>query len=116
MPDALFVGGSLAAGLLFSGGLMTAAQERRPLEMASGISRLWPALIRWLRDARPGRWLSAGIERAGWRETPERIAVMALALALCLGVAGWLIAPAVSPMGFIAGCVLVEVTLNSAIQ
>jgi Flp pilus assembly protein TadB len=116
MPDALFVGGSLAAGLLFSGGVMAAAHEGNPVEMASGISRLRSAIIRWLRDAGPGRWLSAGIERAGWRETPERIAVMTLALASCMAVAGWLIRPVVSPMGFIAGCVLVQASLNSAIE
>lgn len=116
MPDALFVGGSLAAGLFFSGGVMAAAQERHPIEVASGISRLRPAISRWLRNGGPGRWLSAGIERAGWRETPERIAVMALALAFGMAAAGWMIAPVVSPMGFIAGCVLVQVSLNSAIE
>lgn len=116
MPDALFVGATLAAGLLFSGGVMAAAQERPPGDMPRGISRVRPAIGRWLRDAGPGRWLAACIERAGWRETPERIAVMALSLAICMAVAGWLIAPVVSPMGFIAGCVLVQVSLNSAIE
>lgn len=116
MPDALFFAGSLAAGLLLSGGVMAAAQERLPGDLARGMSRLRPAISLWLRAAGPGRWLSAGIERANWRETPERIAVMALALALCMAVAGWMVAPVASPLGFIAGCVLVLVSLNSSIE
>lgn len=116
MPDAILVGGSLAAGLLCSGGVMAAARERRDIDMEAEISRLRTPISRWLRNVGLARWLSSGIERAGWHETPERVTALALALALCLGVAGWLVAAALAPLGFTAGCVVVLVALNSAVE
>jgi tight adherence protein C len=116
MRDALFVGGALVAGLFCSGGVMAAGYERQAVERSRRASKQRAAISSWLRDARPGRWLSAGIERAGWSETPERITVMALALALCLAAIGWMIAPVLAPIGFTAGCVLVLMSLNSAIE
>lgn len=116
MPDVTWIGGSLAAGLLCSGGVMAAARESHRPVTRGEISRLRVTGGRWLRDARPARWLTSAVERAGWRETPERVAVMGLALALCMAVTGWVVAPVVAPLGFIAGCVLVMVSLNSAVE
>ncbi|MGA8923463.1 MAG: hypothetical protein WB682_09990 [Candidatus Dormiibacterota bacterium] len=116
MPDGLVVGGAVAAGLLCSAGVLVGALETHLFDLRRHVSRLRAAISRSLRDAGPGRWLSTGIERAGWPETPERIVVIALALAICTAAAGWVIAPVVAPMGFLAGCVVVVASLNSAIQ
>jgi Flp pilus assembly protein TadB len=116
MPDGLLVGGAITAGLCFSGAVMAAAQHSHAGDLARLISGLGRATRRWLRGAQQGRWLSACIERSGWRESPERIAVMALSLAFCMALVGWMIAPFVAPIGFIAGCVLVLASLNSAIE
>ena len=115
MPDA-WIGGSLAAGFLFSGCVIVAAWHRQPVDLVGELSRLRTALVEWWGDAGPARSLSAAIERAGWRETPERLVAMALALALCIAAASWLVAPVVAPLGFVAGCVLVLVALNSAVE
>ncbi|HUZ88048.1 MAG TPA: hypothetical protein VNF26_13970 [Candidatus Baltobacterales bacterium] len=115
MPDA-WIAGSIGAGLLCSGGVMLATQQRPSIDLAGAISELHTAVGRWWRGARPARWLSAAIERAGWRETPERVTAMALALALSMAAASWLITPIVAPLGFAAGCVLVFASLNSAVE
>ena len=115
MADA-WIAGSLAAGLLCSGGVMVAAWHRPFIDLAGAISSLTKSLGRSWRGARPGRWLSSAIERAGWRETPERLTALAVALSLGMAAAAWLIAPIVTPLGLVAGCVLVVATLNSAVE
>ena len=70
------------------------------------------------------RWLAAQIERAGWRETPERLIVLAAAAAGGLGAlgmgAGAMVAPATASSLGIAGAACgvsaVAVALRSAIE
>jgi hypothetical protein len=61
------------------------------------------------------RRLAREIARAGWRDTPERVVTVAMAVAVCLGVLGASISPALGILGFFGGCAASAVTLNSAI-
>lgn len=116
MPDEARIGASLAAGLLCSAGVIAAAWQGPALGLPARISRLAAALGRSWRTAAAARWLAAAIERAGWRETPQRVATMAVALALSMATAGSLIAPIMAPVGLVAGCVLVLASLSTAAE
>lgn len=116
MPDEMLIGSSLAAGLLCSSGVMAAAWNGQPIDPAGELSSFTTALGRWWRVAGPARWLASAIERAGWGETAERVTAMALALALCMAAASSLVAPIIAPLGFVAGCVMVLASLNSAVE
>lgn len=116
MPDETWIGGSLAAGLLCSGGVIAAAWQGSPVDLVARISSLSATLGGSWRTAAAVRWLASAIERAGWRETPERVATMALALALCLGAAGALVAPILAPVGLVTGCGLVLASLSAAAE
>ena len=114
MPEPSTVGAAISAGVLLSGGTIAlgAASELRPFR--ARVDRLRSAADSRLKTDRAGRWLSRSIERAGWRETPERIATMAVALGCSLGVAGWALAPVLAPVGFTGGCALVGWWVRSA--
>ncbi len=116
MPDEAWIGGSRAAGFLCSGGVIAAAWQGPPLELPSRIARLKAALGRSWRTATAARWLAAAIERAGWRETPQRVAAMAVALALSMAAAGSLVGPIMAPVGLVTGCVVVLACLSTAAE
>ncbi len=62
------------------------------------------------------RRLARDIERAGWREPPERIAVPAVAASLCLGVLGAAVSPVVAIFGAGTGGVVFLVVLHAAVE
>lgn len=89
MPDPFTVSGSILAGAMVAAAIVIAARGEGPIRasiLATG--RLRSALARALQLSNARDWLDAQLERAGWNETPERAAVLAAALAACLGVLG----------------------------
>src|SRR5260370_31610001 len=90
MPDPIFVAASRAAGALSCAVVFIAF---------GGASHRIDATSRARRTARPAieRALHVGdlrarlaidLERAGWRESPERVTVFAIALSACMAVLG----------------------------
>src|SRR5260370_1966381 len=90
MPDPIFVAASRAAGALSCAVVFIAF---------GGASHRIDATSRARRTARPAieRALHVGdlrarlaidLERAGWRESPERVPVFAIALSACMAVLG----------------------------
>src|SRR5712692_5560171 len=87
MPDATLAAGAIGAGVLVStavlvacGGAMSAYGVVRT-SVRNTVARIVVA-----RSARAR--LAVDLDRAGWRESPERICVLAIALAACLAVLG----------------------------
>lgn len=81
------------------------------------------AIARVLLVRRARARLAVDLDRAGWRESPERICVLAIALAACLAVFGATTTSALTPggaavmcgTGILAGLGLPFITLRSAI-
>jgi Flp pilus assembly protein TadB len=81
--------------------------------------RDWPARIAaaFGRDRVPAllwRPLQDAIERTGWRESPERVLVVSLALAASLAVVCGAIDPWLAPLGFASGIGLALVVVSSS--
>jgi Flp pilus assembly protein TadB len=107
MLDAVHAG-SLAAGLLCGAAVIA---------MGFGPPRIEPRrLLGPIRIAAVRSWLGNGIERAGWRETPERLGALAAALAACVATAAAAVAPLLAPVGFILGIGLAAQALRSAVE
>jgi tight adherence protein C len=125
MPDAIFLAGSASAGVLCAGAVVVAAGAFTRVEAVNDKApRLaWSALARALRLRRAHAMLAAGLERAAWRESPERIAAFALVLAACVSVLGASTVSVVPPgaaavlcmAGFLLGIGLPMIALRSAI-
>jgi tight adherence protein C len=90
MPDATVVAASIAAGLSSGAAVVVAFGGAAQRVDAAGRGRLLtpPTIARALhvRDMRAR--LENDLERAGWRESPERVTVFAIALSACLAVLG----------------------------
>jgi Flp pilus assembly protein TadB len=90
MPEAIFVATSLAAGALSGAALFVACGGATQRMVAIGTARRLTlrAIVQplHLRDVRSK--LARDLERAGWRESPERVAVLAIAFSACLAVLG----------------------------
>jgi Flp pilus assembly protein TadB len=90
--------------------------------MAS-LQRRRAAFASVLRIAHARRWLTDAIERAGWNETADRLAILALAFGGCLAVIGTGSAGAMPKggaamlglLGFCGGCALPLLALSSAV-
>jgi pilus assembly protein TadC len=125
MPDAIFLAGSASAGVLCAGAVVLAAGAFARVEAVNEKApRLaWSALARALRLRRAHATLAAGLERAAWRESPERIAAFALVLAACMSVLGASTVSVAPPgaaavltvAGFLLGIGLPLIALRSAI-
>jgi tight adherence protein C len=123
MPEALgavgavAVGGCCAAAVLATGFWRGGPVSRTPLP----LRRAAFAAVHRLAYAR--RWLADAIELAGWRESAERVAILALALGGCLAAIGAGSATAMPPgaaavlglLGFCCGCAAPLLALSSAI-
>jgi len=105
MPDPAFVAMSMAAGALSGAGVFIACGGATHRIDAIGRARRWgpPAIVRALHVGDLRARLASDLERAGWRESPERVTVFAIALSACMAVLG---ASTVSfvPMGTAAVC------------
>ena len=123
MPDAIFGAGSLAAGALCSGAVLVASgvHINAILGRIGGLARPAVESAHHMRSARA--WLASDLERAGWRESPERVAAFAVALSGCLGLLGGSIGGAVPAggaaplcgLGIVTGLGLPVLALRSAI-
>jgi Flp pilus assembly protein TadB len=126
MPEHLLVTGSLAAGLLCGAAVFAAggAGEGFYPKALARLHAARHATERALRVAAARDWLELEIERAGWHESPERIAVLGGALAACLAVIGASSASVVAPgtavvlsaVGFVSGAAVPLLALRSAVD
>ena len=103
MPDATLAAGAIGAGVLVStavlvacGGAMSAYGVVRT-SVRNTVARIVVA-----RSARAR--LAVDLDRAGWRESPERICVLAIALAACLAVLGATTISALTTSGAVVVC------------
>ncbi len=118
MLEATLVAGSVAAGAACGGAILVAAGQR--VEVMHRLAHRAAALD----TGRARRWLANDIERAGWRESPERVVAFAIALSVCLGVLGALTMPALLAggaaamcgLGILAGLGLPLFALRSAVE
>jgi pilus assembly protein TadC len=125
MPDTTFVGMSLVAGALTGAAVFVACGGAAKRIGAVGMGRLLMlrAIARALHVRELRTKLVSDIDRAGWRESPERLTVFAIALAACLAVLGASavsVVPAASAAviclaGIVAGFGLPLLALRSAI-
>src|SRR5712691_8694026 len=125
MPDSTSMAMSLAAGVLSGAAAFVACGgAARPVDAAGrGKGSIAPVILRavHLRDMRAR--LENSLERAGWRETPERVTVFAIALSACLAVLGASTASvvpigsaaAICGAGIVSGVGLPLIALRSAI-
>jgi pilus assembly protein TadC len=125
MPDPTFLAKSLAAGALSGTAVFVAfgGATQRIDVIWRGHRLKAAAIVRALhvRDARAK--LGNSLERAGWRESPERVTVFATALSACLAVLGASTvsvvpigsAAAICGVGIVAGFGLPTLALRSAI-
>jgi Flp pilus assembly protein TadB len=126
MPDVAFVTTSMVAGAFSAAAVFVACggAARRIDAIAKGLA-LTPTAVAGalrVRDARAK--LGNGLERAGWRESPERITVFATALSACLAVLGASTvsvvptgsAATISIAGVVAGFGIPVLALKSAIS
>ena len=103
MPDATLAAGAIGAGVLVGtavlvawGGAMSAYGVMRTF-VRNTVARMVVA-----RSARAR--LAVDLDRAGWRESPERICVLAIALAACLAVLGATTISALTTSGAVVVC------------
>jgi Flp pilus assembly protein TadB len=112
MPEALVAIGAIGAGTLCGGAVIAAGYEGIGFEVAS-IARQRSGVGAALHGAR--RRLARNLERAKWRGSPEGVAVLAIAAALCLGLLGAATSFVVAILGFAASCGAFLFTLNAAV-
>jgi Flp pilus assembly protein TadB len=125
MLDPTFVATSLAAGALSGAGVFIAcggaAQRIAAIGRGRGLNRAAIVSLLHVRDVRAQ--LASDLERAGWRESPERVTVFAIALSACLAVLGASLvsivpagsAAAMCAAGIVAGFGLPLLAVRSAI-
>lgn len=107
--------GAVAAGTSCGGGVFAVGCRSRGFELAGWVARVRAPLTSASRFARIRRWMSRAIERAGWRETPQRVAALAFAFAFALAVVASALSAVLALSAFAGGCVAFFVVLNSAI-
>jgi Flp pilus assembly protein TadB len=125
MLDLNFVAMSIAAGVLSGGAVFVAcgdaAQRIDAVVKERGRGALAIARALHMRDVRAG--LEVDLERAGWRESPERVIAFAIALSACLAVLGAstvtvvpsISAGAICAVGIVSGFGLPMLALRSSI-
>jgi tight adherence protein C len=123
MPEALSVLAAVAAGGCSATAVLAPGFWRwGPASMAS-LQRRRAAFSAVLRSADARRRLTDTIERAGWNESADRVAILALALGGCLAVIGASSAGAMPEggaamlgvLGFCSGCALPLLALSSGV-
>jgi Flp pilus assembly protein TadB len=115
MPDPRFALAAISAGAFCGGAVLVIGYEHLALDLTSSLARRRANLSALLHLAGVRGRLALSIERAGWNESPERVAVLAIVLAMCLGLVGATVSVALAVLGFIGGCSVFVVTLNAAI-
>ena len=115
MPDVLVPAAALAAGALCTGAVLLAEYATPSPAVREWIDRYRSGVGAALHVGAARRRLAHDIERAGWHESPERVAVVAVAASLCLGAFGAAVSPVVAVFGVIAGCAAFVAVLNAAV-
>jgi pilus assembly protein TadC len=126
MPDVAFAATSMVAGAFSAAGVFVACggAARRIDAIAKWMALTPKAVVRALRVRDARAKLGNGLERAGWRESPERVTVFATALSACLAVLGAsmvLVVPTgraatMCVAGVVAGFAIPVLALKSAIS
>ena len=113
MPDPRIVIAAMGAGG-FCGCSVLAAQGAYP-EVAIWLARCGSAVatLRPIFVAR--RRLARDLERAGRRESPERLLLAGFAVAICVGLVGAALSAVVAIFGFVATCFWLLLTLRGTI-
>ena len=122
MPDPNLAAGAVGAGALVGTGVFVACGGATRVGARAGVFAR-SAIARVLLVHRARARLAVDLDRAGWRESPERICVFAIALAACLSVLGATTISALTAggalvmcaAGILAGLGLPFVALRSAI-
>src|ERR1700693_1186856 len=114
MLDSAVVIGALGAGRRCSCAVLVAEGEPTAVDAGRWTPRSGARVGAARNVAAARRRLAHDIERAGWRETPERVAVAAAAVSLCVGILGAALSPAVAIFGFLGGCITCAVVLKAA--
>src|SRR5216683_1059112 len=122
MPDPTLAAGAIGAGALVGTAVFVACGGATRAGAGAGVVAR-SAIARVLLVRRARARLAVDLDRAGWRETPERICVFAIALGACLSVLGATTISALTPggavvtscTGILAGLGLPFVALRSAI-
>ena len=114
MRDFLLLSTALAAGALCAGSVLLADFAPSP-DAREWIARYRSRAGGALHVGAARRRLARDIERAGWRESPEHVAVVAIAVSLCLGALGAAVSAVVGFFGLIAGFVVFAAMLNAAV-
>jgi len=116
MPEVLAPAAAVAAGALCAAAVLLGEYATPGPNIREWLDRNKSRFSAALHVAAVRRRLARDVERAGWREPPERIAVLAVASSLGLAVLGAVVSPAVAIFGFAAGGVAFAVVLNAAID
>jgi tight adherence protein C len=107
MLDTTVIGGSVAAGAFCGGAVFVGCGGGQGFNAIDIARRLTPPAVARALSIRTARAvLASDIERAGWRESPERLAVFAGALSACLAVLGASAFQALGLGGAVVMCVL----------
>src|SRR5258708_7452219 len=115
MPDVVVAAAAIAAGGLCTGAVLLAGHARPSPDVRKSMGPRVTRIGAALHVDAGRRRLARDIERAGWREPPERIAVPAVAASLCLGVLGAAVSPVVAIFGAGTGGVVFLVVLHAAV-
>jgi Flp pilus assembly protein TadB len=116
MPEALGALAAVAAGGCGATAVLAAGFWRGDRVSMVSLQRRGAAFTAALRIADARRWLTDAIERAGWNESADRVAILALALGACLAVIGAGSAGAMlGLLAFCVGCALPLLALGSAV-
>src|ERR1700716_2819752 len=115
MPDPRFALAAISAGAFCAGAVLVIGYEHLAADLSDRLAQPPVRLGAVLHIAGLRGRLALSIERAGWNESPERVAVLAIVLAMCLGLVGATVSVALAVLGFIGGCGAFVVTLNAAI-
>ena len=124
MPEVAFVSSAIAAGALLCFGLLVMAGGHSVAPVAGPPAAGESSRNRWRHGLRAAReWLAVRIARAGWDETPERLAALSVILAGVLAALGLCTvfvteggtAASLGLIGAVSGLAAVGIALRSAI-
>src|SRR5712691_8200361 len=87
MPDFTLAAAAAGAGTLIGGAVLVAGGGGTRMEAGARVFAR-NAIARLLLARRARTRLASDLDRAGWRESPERVCAFAIALAACLAVLG----------------------------
>jgi hypothetical protein len=115
MLDAAVVIGAVSAGGLCACAVLVVEREPPHVNAGSWTARLGARVGDLANVAAARGRLAREIERAGWRETPDRVMATAAGVSSCVGVIAGQHLAAAGVFGFVAGSIACAVVLNAAI-